>query len=200
MLVRNRMSRKVISAEPEWSLDEARKLLERQGIRQMPVVRGERVVGIVTDRDLRGAPARAKVVRDVMSANPVTVTPDLSVDEAARLLRRHKFGALPVLEGKRLAGILTVADVLDAFVDLSGVEEPTYRLVLTPVDGRWTEAEIRHLVADKHGELKWLHRDTKRRPSQVHLRLKSRRVDDIVTSLEAAGFDVVSIVAPGRKR
>ena len=200
MLVRDRMSRKLITVAPEEPLAEVRKLLDRHKIRQLPVVRGARLVGIITDRDLRGTPAKARIVKDVMTPSPVEVSPDTSVDEAARLLHVRKFGAVPVVEKARLVGILTISDLLEAFVDLSGVEELTYRLVILCSD-RKAEAEIRRLVQEKHGEIKWIHVETKRRPAEVHLRLKARRgIDEIVTSLEAAGFDVATIVAPGRKR
>ena len=121
------------------------------------------------------------------------------VDEAARVLRTHKIGALPVVEKGTLVGILAGSDVLDAFVDLSGVAEPTYHLTLTG-DGPEMERRIRQVIERERGELKWLHRDRRQRPAQVHLRLKAQRIDDIVTELEAGGFEVQAVVAPPPKR
>ena len=200
MLVRDRMVRKVITTEPQRSLAEVRALLRRHRVRQVPVLRGDRVVGIVTDRDLRSAPAAAKTVADVMTAKPFVISPDASVDEAARLMRTYKIGALPVVDGAALLGILTASDVLDAFVDLSGVAEPTYRIVLTGEPGKQFEARIRHIVEKRRGELKWLHYDAKHRPAEIHLRVKVRHVDDVESDLEAAGFEVSSVVAPPRVR
>jgi len=199
MLVRNRMSHKVVTVEPPQSLADARALLHKHGIRQLPVVRRERLVGIVTDRDLRSAPAEAKTVADVMTAKPIAIGPNTPVDEAARVLRTHKIGALPVVESGNLVGILAGSDVLDAFVDLSGVAEPTYHLTLTG-DGPDMERRIRQVIDRERGELKWLHRNRRQQPAQVHLRLKARRIDDIVTELEAGGFEVQALVAPSPKR
>ena len=193
------MSQKVISVEPDHTIAETRTLLHRYRIRQLPVLRKERLVGIVTDRDLRGAPASAETVADVMTNRPTVISPDASVDEAARQLRARKFGALPVVEGGKLVGILTASDILDAFVDLSGVGEATYRIVLSGVKGKQAQHQVREAVLSKRGELKWMHPDT-HDTSKLHLRLKARRIDDVVNSLEAAGFDVDALVAPSGSR
>lgn len=200
MLVRERMSRKVIAIAPERAFTAARALMQQHNIRQLPVVRQQRLLGMVTDRDLRSAPATAKTVADIMTAEPVCVGADTAVDEAARVLRRHKIGALPVLENSRLIGILTGSDVLDAFVDLSGVAECTYHLMLTAPSSAHVRRRIRQVIEQEHGELKWLHCGRKNGPANVHLRLKARRIDEIVTSLEAVGFDVCSVVAPAPRR
>lgn len=198
MLVRDHMTRKVVTIERQRSADEARTLLRRHRIRQLPVLRDGRLVGIITDRDLRSSERANKKLADVMTAKPFVISPLASVDEAARLLRTYKIGALPVVDEGRLVGILSAADVLDAFVELSGVAEPTYRLTLYLAAGRGVD-EIRRIVEGGRGEVKWMHRRDQGKRHEVQLRVKVRRVDDLVTKLEAAGFDVVSQVASGRR-
>jgi acetoin utilization protein AcuB len=195
MIVRNRMSSKVITVEPDQTLAQARALLQRHRIRQLPVLRKERLVGIVTDRDLRGAPATAETVADVMSVKPSVIGPTASVDEAARVLRSRKFGALPVVDGGKLVGILSSSDILAAFVDLSGVGEATYRIVVSGAKGRQAHQQVRQAVCNARGELKWLHPDT-RDSSKLHLRLKARQIDDVIAAIEAAGYEVDALVAP----
>ena len=199
MLVRYRMSSKVVTVEPQRSLADARRLLTKHRIRQLPVLRGPRLVGIVTDRDLRAAPAGARAAADVMTAKPFTIAPDVPVDEAARLLREHKINALPVVEKSKLIGILTTSDVLNAFIDLSGVAEPTYRLVLASESSKLAVSAIRPVIERAHGEVKWIHQDP-RRATVAHVRLKTRRIDDVVTALEAAGLEVTTVIAPPRGR
>ena len=199
MLVRNRMSRKVFTVAPDASIEAARALLQRHRVRQLPVVRKERLVGIVTDRDLRGAGAKEQQVADVMTAKPLVVAPTASVDEAARLLRGRKIGALPVVDKNKLVGILTASDVLDAFVDISGVGEATYRITVSGVRGKQAARQVRQLVDQCRLDLKWLHPDS-RDASILHLRLKGNRVDDFTTAVEAAGFNVDSVVAPSTSR
>jgi CBS-domain-containing membrane protein len=198
MLVRDHMSRKVVTVDRQSSAEEARVLLRRHRIRQLPVLRDGRLVGIITDRDLRSASGTKRTIADVMTAKPFVISPMASVDEAARLLRTYKIGAVPVVEEGRLVGILSAADILDAFVELSGVGEPTYRLTLVAKTARSGD-EIRRLVENNRGEVKWMHprREGKRR--EIQLRAKVRRIDDLVTKLEAAGFEVVGQVASGRR-
>ncbi len=121
------MTRSVVTIKPLDSLRKARGLMAEHRVNQLPVVRNHTLLGIVTDRDLRDAYpssmqsyrkgidqfAESYTVQDVMTFNVITVTPDTSLKEAALLLRRHRIGALPVVEGKRLVGILTRSDLLD---------------------------------------------------------------------------------------
>lgn len=197
MVVRDYMSSKVITVGRQCPIAEARQILHKHRIRQLPVIHKDRLAGIVTDRDLRGIPARAKSVADVMTAKPSVIGPHAPIDEAARLLRSLKVGALPVLENKRLVGIITTSDVMDAFVEFCGVAERTYHMILTGSDGADVKWRIRRIIDQKHGDLKWIYRD--RRSGRVHLRLKSANVDDIAAALEAAGFDVSTILSPSRR-
>jgi acetoin utilization protein AcuB len=193
------MSAKVITVEPQDSLAQARDLLHRHRIRQLPVLQKQRLVGIITDRDLRTAGSNAATVAEVMTPKPVVIGPNASVDEAARMLTAHKIGALPVVEGNTLVGILASADILDAFVDLSGVGEATYRITISGAKGKPAQRQVRQVIEHQRGELKWLHPDS-RDASKLHLRLKARRIDDVITALEAAGFNVDALVAPARSQ
>jgi acetoin utilization protein AcuB len=118
--------------KPRDSIAHARELMERQRINQLPVVVNGRLVGIVTDRDLRDAfpsvfeppPRGAKTrvdprevrVESVMTASVRTLGPRDSVVDAARIMRRERIGAIPIVDGERLVGILARADVLAAFI------------------------------------------------------------------------------------
>jgi acetoin utilization protein AcuB len=187
------MSKRLVTVSPEDSVADAKGLLAKHGFHQLPVVTAQQLVGIVTDRDLRSAPAKAKRVADVMTPKPQVIGPDTFVDEAARRLRRHRIGGLPVVEKGRLVGILTTADVLDAFVDLSGVREATTQLVIAGAKGSKAAEQIRDAVRKARGEIKWLHHDAKD-PSRLFLRLKISRLDDIEYALEALGFTVDAII------
>ena len=136
MAVRDWMSRRVTTMRPDTRLSEAARLMRARKIRHVPVVEGAgRIVGIVTAHDLRQAlfaPAVHEelenlltildglVVRDVMTRGVVSVRAATSIREAARLMHERRLGALPVVERKRLVGILTETDVLDAFQRVLG--------------------------------------------------------------------------------
>ena len=191
------MSKRLVTVAPEDTVAEVRALLAKHGIHHLPVIKEQRLVGIVTDRDARSAPTKSKSVADIMTAKPVVISPDTFVDEAARRLRRHRIGGLPVVENGRLVGILTAADVLDAFVDLSGAREATTQIVLAGAKGSKAAEQVREIVRKARGELKWLHRDSND-PSRVFLRLKAPRIDDIEYALEAAVFTIDAIIGSSR--
>ncbi len=198
MLVRDRMSRRVITIDADRPVSEANRRLVTHRIRQLPVLRHGQLVGIVTHRDLRAVRPLTRPVASVMTAKPFTIAPDAAVDEAARLLRTYKIGGLPVVEQKQLVGIITVADVLDALVALSGVSEATYRLVVSGGGSQAMEARARRTVERARGELRWLHREAQSRPQRLHMRVKIKRVEDVVSALEAEGFEVLRVVAAPR--
>jgi len=103
------------------------------GIRHVPILRGDRLVGIVTDRDLRRAlpsieagasPQKYQAfmegtaLRDIMTPDPVTCTPDTDVVDAVKILVERKVGAIPVVEDGKVVAILTQIDVMRAFLEV----------------------------------------------------------------------------------
>jgi acetoin utilization protein AcuB len=142
MLVRSRMTADVITASPSISLAEALTLTRSNRIRHLPVVEDGRLMGLVTDRDLRLAmppiwadqgeelrsALHAKKVSEVMIRSIITTTPSVPIEDAARQLYEHRIGCLPVMEGDNLVGILTETDVLRSFVELFGKGEKASRL------------------------------------------------------------------------
>jgi acetoin utilization protein AcuB len=138
------MTMEMETVKPRDSVAHARALLEERRINQLPVVVNGRLVGIVTDRDLRDAVSTATTasseaagarpelvnpdsipVEAVMSAKALFVRPDDMMEKAAALMRRERIGALPVLEGRALRGIITRSDVLKAFIELAGTRRTT---------------------------------------------------------------------------
>jgi acetoin utilization protein AcuB len=144
MEIRRWMKHPVRVVKPLVSIHHARELMVAGRVNQLPVVVDGRLVGIVTDRDLRDAfpsvfdtapleqqkpkaasDPRAITVENVMTANVITVGAGDSVIDAARRMREERIGALPVLENGRLVGIITRTDLLECLVDLAEREEKT---------------------------------------------------------------------------
>jgi acetoin utilization protein AcuB len=134
MKIKDLMTQQVIAVDPSLPIPEAQKRMKEGGFRRLPVLQDGELVGIVTDRDIREAmPSDATslsiweinylipkiLVKEIMSKNPVTVSQDASVERAARLMLEHKIGGLPVMSGGTLVGMITVTDVLWAFLKLS---------------------------------------------------------------------------------
>lgn len=116
---------------PDTPLRHVIALMKAQGYRQLPVLDNGRLAGIITDRDVRLALNSPLVLHErrenealldkltaesCMTPNPITVTPETPAYRAAEMLSIYKFGALPVVDGETLVGIVTVTDFLDYFV------------------------------------------------------------------------------------
>jgi CBS domain-containing protein len=117
------MTRHLLTMEPQAAVEDARALLRENRINQLLVTRAGKLVGIVTDRDLREQRADARAaIADVMTADPITVEPHEPMQRAAVLMRRERIGALPVVHRGELRGIVTRTDVLRAFLALASYD------------------------------------------------------------------------------
>jgi acetoin utilization protein AcuB len=129
------MSKTVYSTHPGNRLIDAAEIMQDHRIRHVPVIDGDRLVGIVSDRDLRNALPRkretrgtvdeftqsslARPVSEVMSRLPLTIPVDFGIHEAAEIMCREKIGALPVMDGETMVGILSAEDLLWALVEIT---------------------------------------------------------------------------------
>ncbi len=152
------MTAKVITIDKETSIYDAQDIMTENNIRHLPVVEADKtLVGIVTDRDIRSAlpPRFAKglgsaadrkkyddlKVKEVMSIDPITISPTDTIQDVLLLVQRHKVGAFPVVDDSgQLKGIISVRDLLRAFTNVLGIGEPGTLLCV--------------LVEEKVGQLK----------------------------------------------
>lgn len=137
MLVKNWMSKNVITISENDSMQQAMSLLKEHKIRMLPVMRKEKVVGVLSESDLRRASASdattldmhellyliSKIkVKDIMSKRVVTVHEDLTVEETAQILLENKISGAPVVDGsENLVGIITKDDLFRVLIALSGL-------------------------------------------------------------------------------
>jgi acetoin utilization protein AcuB len=158
MFVSRSMTRKVITVHPETTIFEAQELMAANRIRHLPVVVADNtLVGIVTDRDLRSAlpyryfkegisPAETESlknlrVKDIMTQKVITIPPAYTIQDALMVIQNSRVGALPVVDDVgRLQGILSVRDLLRAFINVLGIGQPGTLLCI--------------LVEEKVGQLK----------------------------------------------
>jgi CBS domain-containing protein len=138
------MSTAVETVKVGESAEKAYNRMREQEVHHLVVVDGG-VVGIISERDLGGRGGaslrRDRAVDDLMTSPVVTAKPDSTLREAAKLLRGRTIGCLPVLDGHKLVGIITLSDVLDTII--RGVERPTpmgRRRSLRTELGRWKGA------------------------------------------------------------
>src|SRR5690625_1548076 len=147
MLVQDIMTRQVVAITPAMPISDVLTLMEQRNIRHFPIMEssgdgrigdGERLVGIVSDRDIRvvggshpdarpGVTMRSPV-REIMSADVLCAHPLDPIEEGARVLREHRIGAMPVLEGDELVGIVSGIDFLEALIAITGVNRSSCRI------------------------------------------------------------------------
>ena len=102
------------------TLATVRTIMQAEGFKHLPVVETKRVLGVITDRDVRQHAAHLDeiVVETAMTADPVTVSPDTSIEEAASVMLVKRIGCLPVVQNGDLVGIITATDLLRALLDI----------------------------------------------------------------------------------
>jgi acetoin utilization protein AcuB len=158
MFIDKSMTREVVTIGPETGILEAQSLMARHLIRHLPIVAADNtLLGILTDRDIRSAmpstilPENEKKageklladmkVKDIMTSNPVTVSPTDTLEDALLMMQKWKVGAFPVVDRDgKLKGIISVRDLMRAFVSVLGLEDPG--------------ALIGIIVEDKPGQMK----------------------------------------------
>lgn len=144
MHVGRKMTTDLITVTPDTPLVNARDLLRERNIKQLPVVDDlGNLVGILTDRDIKQAwasPAttlsiyeltyvlQKLTVESVMVKDLITITPDATIERAAKILHDRKIGSLPVVEDDKLVGIITSTDLMEVLLDGLGVKEESGRL------------------------------------------------------------------------
>jgi acetoin utilization protein AcuB len=133
-------------------------LMREHSIRHLPVVEKQRLVGLVTESDLREV-FLASLVEDltiagVMITEPMTVTPDAEIEDAAKLIYYHKIGGLPVVDDYgQVVGIITVADLVEAFIELMGLLKSSSRIDVVLGDDPEAFERVSGLIRSNGGEV-----------------------------------------------
>ena len=196
MKVKDRMSRQPITTTPEATVDQALGLMRKHGIRHLPVLDGDRLVGLVTDTDLRTAWLASQLeelsVGDLMHRDPIVVAAEDTVYQAARLLYHHKLTGLPVEEQGRLVGIITLADMLGVFLDLMGLLSDSSRLDLALAPEPQALEQVHALIRDHGGQVMCVALVSAQPEHRVYsFRLEKTDLAPIIQALEQAGHQVL---------
>lgn len=210
MLVGRRMRTSLITLTKDATLARARELLHTHRIRHLPVVEGDRLLGILTDRDIRQAspssaagisPDRTAAflaqipVSEAMVKDVRTVSPYTTIEEAARLMIEHKIGCLPVTESDRLVGIITETDILGVLVDVMGIREPSTRIELTLPDRSGALADVTRIIKTHGVNISSIVTMPHWEPGKrlAIIRLKTMNPQPILMDLAAEGFGLAPL-------
>jgi acetoin utilization protein AcuB len=198
VIVRNWMSTNLVTINQKASIQEALALMKQESIRHLPVVDPEmRLLGWVTDADLRGVLIASMLeeltLEDVMIRKPYAVKPDMPLEEAARLLLDKRVGGLPIVENGVLVGIITVVDILSAFITFLGLFTESSRLDIK-VSGGNPLPEITRIVKQHGGEIISICHLPAEEGEQFTYSIRLRKTDlkPIISDLGKNGIEVVA--------
>jgi len=199
MRVSEIMSQEIVTITPDKRVGQALQLMQKEQIRHLPVVEGGRMVGWLTSRDLREvllASMLEKItVADVMVRAPISVSPDTGVEEAARLVKEHKIGGMPVLDGDRLVGVVTMLDVIGAFLTLLSLIRSSSRLDLLLEDQPEAMEAASKIINQAGGKLINVALGTPKGPKRAYyFRLEKCELGPIAAALEKAGLKVLDVI------
>ncbi|KEO85030.1 acetoin utilization AcuB family protein [Tumebacillus flagellatus] len=147
MLVESIMTSDVLSVSPEASVQEALEITKKHRIRHLPVLVDGKLVGLISDRDLRDAvhqehsTVEQRMVRDVITCHPLDF-----VEDAASTIYKNRIGCLPVVSKGRVVGIVSERDILNTLVEMMGVNCPTSRIEVEVPDKPGMLADIADLL------------------------------------------------------
>jgi acetoin utilization protein AcuB len=162
------MTEKLITIDEDTPIMKAFQIMKDNNIRRLPVVKGEKIRGIVTDRDMKEAtPSKATSldvheiysllseikVKDIMSKDLLTIGPDESIEKAAMLMLKKKVSGLPVMESGKLVGIITQTDIFRVLVDISGLNRGGVKIAIEIPDIPGTTQEVINTIRAHGGRI-----------------------------------------------
>jgi len=211
MRVRDFMSTNVVSVDEKTFIDDARKIMEAHKIRRLPVMKKNKLIGLVTKHMLlEAAPSPATsfsihelhyllakmTVKDIMIKNPFTISPDMPAEEALQVGQEKGYGAFPVVENNRLVGVVTESDIVRMMTRVLGVKEKGKRIgiktsnefgnmkkIMGILDKNKTVLLSMMTLPPEEWEKDWL----------VMLRVKSEDAGPIAKELKSSGFNVTYV-------
>lgn len=211
LLVRDLMTRELVTLGLEASVAEALQLCRERRIRHVPIVENEELVGIVSDRDLREAspaaddPNREEAIQDlrvgdIMNQEVVTVHPQDPTGYAAKEMYERKLDALPVIDEQDLIGIVTSTDVMRALVMLTGVHESGSQVEVQASNKSGVLADVAEIIRDLDVDIvSALSAPEKRAGNRTMVfRLTAEDPSTVVQSLQMAGYSASWINIPSR--
>lgn len=209
MFVRDYMTKNPITINKKTPIFEALEIMKKYKIRQLPVVAEGKLAGLVTEKELltvSPSPATSlsiyemnyllakMTVAEAMVKNPLTVSPNTTLEEAALLMREHKIGSVPVLEGEKLVGIITVTDIFDALARFFGYGKAGTRLVIESKDRTGLLADVTQLVKEFDVAIKGIIVVEKDNETvEMMLRLSTIEAAPIVEAMESRGLKVTCV-------
>lgn len=211
MDVNSYMTKEVITIDPKTKILDALDLMKQHNIHRLPVVEGNRIIGLITEGVIeRNTPSTMTSldmhevnyllnktnVGDIMEKKIISIHKEALLEEAAIKMRQNNIGVLPVVENtNQLVGIITEKDIFDAFVDVLGFYTPGVRVVVNiREDRKGVLEEITDFFYEAEMNIQQVAVYRKSDIIQVIIQVDSDDVYGIRTNLESKGYEVGSIL------
>ena len=209
MLVFERMTHKPITISPDTPIADALQLMREKHVSRLPVLdKKQKLIGMVSEKALLYASPSPVTslsmheityllskltVDEVMTRNPVTVTEDTPIENAATLMVDHRIGALPVMRGQQVVGIVTETDLFKTFIELFSARESGVRLTLLVPDVKGELATITQAISEMGGNILSLGTFQGEDPTNSLLTVKVADVDEaaLIDKMQKVGAEVI---------
>lgn len=207
MFVRNKMTTNPFTISPDQTIPDAHEIMSAHGVRRLPVVKNDKLFGVVSKEDIaQASPSKATsfsvgelnyllsktTISQIMTKNPVTISPDALLEEAAIAMRDNDVSFLPVIENSKLVGIITESNIFDAFIELLGFRDSGTRLTIQADDMPGIMANISGIFAEFGANITHIavYRGESGK-SAVVVGIASLNTKDIEQSIEQRGFKIL---------
>lgn len=211
MFVQNYMTKKVVTIQSNATISDALSLMNDTNVHRIPVMKGHQLVGLITDGTIQKAsPTKATslsiyeinyllsktTVADYMTKEIITISPDALLEEAVRVMRVNRISCLPVIKEMTLVGIITEDDIFDAFISLLGFMDIGTRIAIAVKEDRvGVLADITAIIKDFGASITHLAVYEEAEEGKiVIIRMNTTDSNPIVTSLQTAGYQIISIL------
>ncbi|ALS00096.1 hypothetical protein ATZ33_01470 [Enterococcus silesiacus] len=211
MSVSDFMTKNLVVAQPEMKIFDAVDLMKKNNIHRLPVVKGEKLIGLITEGTIQSAmPSKATslsvyevnyllnktTVADIMVKEVQTIKPTASLEDGIFQMRQNNIGVLPVVDAnKTLIGIITNNDIFDAFLKITGYNAGGTRIQLRiPEDHKGILAAITKLLAENDFSILTVVVNHKELETIIELQIESRETLQIQNILKDAGYDVFEAI------
>lgn len=207
MFVKNKMTANPFTISPDQTIPDAHEIMAENGIKRLPVMKNGKLVGIVSKEDIsQASPSKATTfsmgeityllsktkISQIMSKNPITISSNALLEEAALLMRDNNVSFLPVVDDNKLVGIITESDIFDSFIELLGFREPGTRLTVEADDAPGIMSNLTSIIGNFGANISHVavYRGSHGK-SAIVIGINSLNTAELEASIEKQGFKIL---------
>ncbi|QTD41392.1 acetoin utilization AcuB family protein [Sporosarcina sp. Te-1] len=213
MLVEEIMKKEVVTLTTAHTVRDALQIMRDHKIRHLPILNDGKLVGVVSDRDLKQAAPALLAEPDqqpldlpltkIMTSNPITGHPMDFVEESAVLFYEHQIGCLPIVSGGRLVGIITETDLLYNYIELTGAHQPGSQIEVRVPNVPGILFEVSKVFHEQNTNVLsvLVYPDKENKDNKILvIRIKTMNPLQTIQGLKESGFEVLWPNFPGAQQ